>query len=576
MGLVAGGLSNGVVSVWDPAAIRNGANAEPVATAAKHAGAVQGLDWNPTMTHLLASCGVDSQLLVWDVTTGKPLSVYSPGARVKAIADGVSCVAWNKSPAVPHILAGALSSGPCEIWDLKNKKQVIAFHDAKRSTRGGQRSLAWHPTEPTIIIQACDDDASPVALVWDLKHYAAPVAVLSGHTRGVAAVSWSGPDLSLALTSSRDGSSILWDVDTASVRSYLSPPSATAFHVQTAWAPLVRAHLASASSDGHVRVHAVVDPGMRGRPTAAAKLGPAPAWLRRPCGASFGFGGRLLKFNAASRTVHIQPVVTDADLVRGARDMQSQTGSSEQLIALCEQRSAASAGDEARVWALLGARLRGQGRADALLQTLALDTKAQGAATENGTAIDEAAAAAEAVFAPASGALWGDAEWEGRAGRLACAGDVRGAWKACAAAGEWATALLVAKELGGDAEYASCKASWRDAPALVTGLLPLLARNSDQIVATGSLREWRALAAAALSWGSNAPARLSTLAQRLYAENQPAAAQLCLIGADDVDGLASVWTGGASTTESVLRLLCGMQSSPCLRGALLTYRACLR
>jgi protein transport protein SEC31 len=136
--------------------------AAPVATAAKHAGAVQGLDWNPSMTNLLASCGADGQLLVWDVgNTTKPLSVYSPGSRVKPVTDGMSCVAWNKNSNVPHILAGALSGGACEIWDLKNKKQVITFHDTKRSTRAGQRSLAWHPTEPTMIIQ----------VRWELERY---------------------------------------------------------------------------------------------------------------------------------------------------------------------------------------------------------------------------------------------------------------------------------------------------------------------------------------------------------------------------------------------------------------------
>ena len=74
----------------------------------------------------------------------------------------MTAVAWNRTATVPHILAGALSNGSCEIWDLKNKKQVIAFHDGKRCARGGQRSLAWHPSEPTMIVQASDDDASPV------------------------------------------------------------------------------------------------------------------------------------------------------------------------------------------------------------------------------------------------------------------------------------------------------------------------------------------------------------------------------------------------------------------------------
>ena len=44
-----------------------------------------------------------------------------------------------------------------------------------------------------------------------------------------------------------------------------------------------------------------------------------PKWLRRPCGASFGFGGKLVTFErAASGTrplVHLSRVVTETELV---------------------------------------------------------------------------------------------------------------------------------------------------------------------------------------------------------------------------------------------------------------------
>lgn len=510
------------------------------------------------MTHLLASCGADAQLLVWDVqhAPSKPLSVYTPGARLKPLQEAMPCVAWNRAAAVPHILAGALTNGACEIWDLKNKKQVITFHDVKRSQHAGQRSLAWHPTEPTMIIQACNDDSSPVALVWDLKHYAAPVAVLQGHTKGLSCVSWSDTDLSLALTSSRDGSSILWDVPSASVRSHLSTQNESSHHVQTAWSSQVRAHLCSASSDGHIRVHAVVDPGPKGR-QVASKLGAPPAWLRRPCGASFGFGGRMIKFDASSRSVRIQHVSTDPELVQNASNLKEQTSTVEALLAECD--SHAGADQDGPVWALLAQRLRGVDRATALLHILDVQRgppPKESADDQGATSQEDASKAFDNLTPP----LWGDAVWEQQAGRLACLGDVHGAWRVCADAGEWATALLLAKQLGGEAEYDKARAAYaqRGAPKIVTGLLPLLT-STNSLVAMAPLSEWKAVAAASVSWDKNDAAtktHLFSLATRLRDAGDTHASQVLLAAAEDLDSLAALWTSKVTTTQSVLRLTC--------------------
>jgi hypothetical protein len=564
LGLIAGGLTNGVVSVWDASAFQE--EKAPVASLAKHAGAVQGLDWNPTMTNLLASCGSDGQLLIWDLANASKPSVYVPGARVKPVSDGMSTVAWNRSASVPHILAGALSGGSCEIWDLKNKKQVIAFHDTKRCNQGGQRSLAWHPTEATMIVQVSDDDLSPVVLVWDLKHYAAPVAVLSGHKRGITSVAWSSDDPSLLVTSSRDGTSLVWDLPNSRIRTHLLNDSSAAagaavsatetpFHTQIVFAPLVRGHLATASSDGSVRVHALIDSGPRGR--AGNNLGPAPKWLLRPCGASFGFGGRLLRFNSTSRVVKIAAVVTDQELVEAAKLLRQQSASNQELTQLCESKSASSKGDESLVWAQLAQRLKGVARDTALLQFMGISVAAPKEVvnpfdTISSSEWDE------------SSALWGTAEWEENAGRLACAGKVEEAWQVCAGAQQWPTALLVARELGGEEEYTKCRAAWLNsasAPALASGIVKALSTSPEKLILHGPLSEWKSLAAAALSWGADRCGHLlSLLSERLRVHGDLSSSQLCAIGANDFDGLASSWIGGVSVTEAVERLLCASRA----------------
>lgn len=580
MGLIAGGLTNGVVSVWDPATVLAGEGAQPLASAAQHAGPVQGLDWNPSMTHLLASGGSDGQLFIWDMTKvaeGNP-SVYVPAPRVKPVQDGMTAVAWNRAASVPHILASALTGGACEIWDLKNKKQVITFHDSRRCQRSGQRSLAWHPTEPTMIVQACDDDASPVVLVWDLKHYAAPVAVLSAHKKGVTSVAWSQEDPSLVISTSRDGHSFVWDVTQSRVRSALADPAPVGTpstdspcHTQVAFAPGIRAHLATASSDGLVRVHSLVDPGPRGRANNA-QLGAAPGWLKRPCGVSFGFGGRLLRFNAASKSVKIGAVVTDQELVDEARKLQEDTASVDSLKQLCEDRAASVGADEQKMWTLLASSLRGEDRGSSFLT--AIDRTAEPAPQLEEKADGDFLAD---VVGPQS--LWGSDDWEAQVGRRVCAGDVSGAWKTCAAAGQWATALLIAQELGGATEWAACRAAWKKsgkAPRIVAGAVSVLAKNPQDLVASGPLDEWKSLAASAVAWGGDKKLfLLSQLGNRLKDAQDWSSAQLCFIAAGDFNGLAGVWTSQhQALSESVRRLLCasrafGIKAAP--HGSSLAY-----
>ena len=589
MGLIAGGLTNGVVSVWDPASLQlDGSEGKPLATEAKHAGAVTALDWNPSMTNLLASGGSDGQLLIYDMVKPESPSVYVPGARIKPVSEAMMSVAWNRSASVPHILAGGLAGGAAEVWDLKNKKQVITFHDLKRCTKAGQRSLAWHPTEPTMIVQVCEGDDSPVLLLWDLKHYAAPVAAMTGHKRGITSVAWSAEDPSLVVSCSRDGTSLIWDITTGVVRSSLTAAVPVGLqstdapcHTQVVFAPKIPGHLATASSDGVVRVHALIDTGPRGQVTKANPLGPAPEWLKRPCGASFGFGGRLLRFNALSKDVTIAKIVTDQALVDQARELQDKTASPEGLAELCESKSS---GDdaEARVWAQVGARLRGEDGKTALLTALEInDPSASKEAEGSADAPEEegaegganqpdafeaiAAETPEAASVPDSwdseAPLWGKAEWEATAGRLVCSGNVRGAWKACASASQWPTAMLLARELGGDAEYAECRAAWlrsSTAPGLVTGIVRALGGPPEKLVQEGPLDEWKSLAAAALAWGkADAHRLLSLLGNRLKEKGNLTAAQLCFVGANDFDRLES---HQESNIDCVQRLLCASRA----------------
>lgn len=101
-GIIAGGLGNGSINVWDPEKIINGEESL-IAVCDKHVGPVQGLDFNPSQQNLLASSGQDSEIFIWDLQNTQNPTVYNLGSKNQGqlSESGVTCVAWNKK--VPHI-----------------------------------------------------------------------------------------------------------------------------------------------------------------------------------------------------------------------------------------------------------------------------------------------------------------------------------------------------------------------------------------------------------------------------------------------------------------------------------------
>lgn len=71
--------------------------------------------------------------------------------------------------------------------------------------------LAPPGRQPTSIITASEDDASPVIMLWDLRNALAPESILTGHDKGILSLSWCKQDPSLLLSSGKDNRTILWN-----------------------------------------------------------------------------------------------------------------------------------------------------------------------------------------------------------------------------------------------------------------------------------------------------------------------------------------------------------------------------
>lgn len=95
LGILAGGMVDGSIGLWNPAAITKEVEGEALLSRAqKHKGPVRGLDFNQFKPNLLASGATESEILIWDLTTPTTPNVYTPGQSTGAVTD-ITCVAWN-------------------------------------------------------------------------------------------------------------------------------------------------------------------------------------------------------------------------------------------------------------------------------------------------------------------------------------------------------------------------------------------------------------------------------------------------------------------------------------------------
>uniref|UniRef100_A0A8C6LW23 SEC31 homolog B, COPII coat complex component n=1 Tax=Nothobranchius furzeri TaxID=105023 RepID=A0A8C6LW23_NOTFU len=365
-GRLVGGSENGSLTVYNPEAIISSGADAVVGQSDKHTGPVRALDFNPFQSNLLASGAIDSEIYIWDLNNLS--SPMTPGTKTQP-AEDISVVSWNRQ--VQHILASANPSGKAVVWDLRKNEPIIKISD--HSNRMHCSGMLWHPDVATQLVLASEDDRLPVIQMWDLRFATSPLKVLEKHTRGILSISWSQADSELLLSSAKDNRILCWNPNTGEVIYELPTTNQWCFDVQ--WCPRNPALLSTASFDGRITVYSVMggslkaqqqstvdkisssfdtmDPFGTGQvlpplqvpqPTAQDTIVPPlkkpPKWVRRPVGASFAFGGKLITFENTKvppmqspqpipRQVFISQVSTETEFLQRSRELQAtlQSGS---------------------------------------------------------------------------------------------------------------------------------------------------------------------------------------------------------------------------------------------------------
>jgi protein transport protein SEC31 len=299
-------LENGSLDLWDAEKLIKGAEDAFMSRTTKHSGAIKSLQFNPLKPQILATAGAKGELFIYDVNDiSNPFRLGTAAAR----SDDLECLAWNRI--VPHILATGGSGGFVTVWDLKTKKASLTLNNNRKAVG----AIAWDPINSTKLLTATPDDSSPVILLWDLRNSNAPERTLQGHDQGILSLSWCQQDSDLLLSCGKDNRTLVWSPQTGECLGEF--PEVTNWTFQTRFNPHNPALSATASFDGKiciqtlqntnpaaskVQVQGSVDgedffTKAQTQPQEASfSLKKAPKWFERPCGASFGFGGKLVSF----------------------------------------------------------------------------------------------------------------------------------------------------------------------------------------------------------------------------------------------------------------------------------------
>uniref|UniRef100_A0A3B4E422 Protein transport protein Sec31A n=1 Tax=Pygocentrus nattereri TaxID=42514 RepID=A0A3B4E422_PYGNA len=387
--LIAGGETGNII-LYDPSKIIAGDSDVVIAQSDKHTGPVQSLSVNLFQPNLVASGGNESEIYIWDLNSFGPPMV--PGPKSQPVED-ISCVAWNGQ--VQHILASASPSGRASIWDLRKNDLIIKVSD--HSNRMHCSGLAWNPEVATQLALASEDDRMPVIQMWDLRFATSPLKVLENHTRGVLAIAWSLADPELLLSCGKDNRILCWNPNTAEVLYELPTSSQWCFDIQ--WCPRNPAVLSAASFDGRISIYSIMggsnefansaqvdqisssfgnmDPFGTGQtlpplqlpqPTSTnstiTPLKKPPKWIRRPVGASFAFGGKLVSWEnikpppqqpeqPGPHVVHVSQVVTETDFLGRSNQLQA-TLTAGTFVEFCQKKIEDAENEfEKTVWAFL-------------------------------------------------------------------------------------------------------------------------------------------------------------------------------------------------------------------------------
>lgn len=279
------------------------------------------------------------------------------------------------------------------------------------------------------------------------------------------------------------------------------------------------------------------------------QLRKAPKWIRPLCGASFGFGGKLVSFGSetsgsATPQVHISQVITEEELALRSKELETalHTGN---LADFCTKKTQSSS-EHKEAWDFLAANFSPAPRQQ-LLQLLDYEpqqsSEADIANSMEGLGMsdtfDSIAAEVKTFTIPT------DQSVDGKISKALITGDLAAAVELCFNDKRYADAIVLAMTGPPELLTATRNRYFRltqgDVPRLIQAVVT---RDWQQIVQHCDMANWKEALAATLTYAEDGEfaTLCQTIGQRLEAEmGATSQAVLCYICAGNMEKVVDCW-----------------------------------
>lgn len=122
-----------------------------------HTNWIKCVRWAKTNDRLMASCGDDGKICIWDtrIKVQPPIEVISSRRRMQ-----FNCLDWH--PVFDHHLATGAQDSSCSVWDLRNKRPIQVYSEHKDAIRsiafnsGGSLLLSGSQDSTSKIFDVCE------------------------------------------------------------------------------------------------------------------------------------------------------------------------------------------------------------------------------------------------------------------------------------------------------------------------------------------------------------------------------------------------------------------------------------
>ncbi|KAG7592190.1 WD40 repeat [Arabidopsis thaliana x Arabidopsis arenosa] len=547
-GLIAGGLVDGNIGLWNPIRSKSG-EIEHVGHLSKHKGPVRGLEFNVKSPNKVASGADDGTVCIWDLTNPSNPSHYLKGTG-SYMQSEISSISWNRE--FQHVLASTSYNGTTVIWDVNNEKVITDFKNTVRCS-----VLQWDPDNYNQIMVASDEDSSPNVKLLDIRYLQSPVRTFVGHQRGVIAMEWCPSDSLYLLTCAKDNRTICWNTNTGKIVAEL--PSGQNWNFDVHWYPKMPGVISASSVDGKIGVYNLE--GCSSYGTEENNLGSAPLtapkWWKRPVGASFGFGGKLISFNKnlpEASEVFLHSLATEQSLVNRISKFEAalEDGEKTSLRGLCEKKiEETESVEEKETWGLLKIMLEEDGTAKTKLRTyLGFSLPSE----ENDQTVNEPHATCSSTNVEETKQMperkgeeekSSDPTFDDAIQRSLILGDYKGAVAQCLSANKMADALVIA-HVGGTELWESTRDKYMrmsNAPYMKV-VSAMMNNDLMTFVHTRPPKFWKETLALICTFaeGDEWISLCDALASNLMDAGFTLAATLCYICAGNVDKTVDIWS----------------------------------